>query len=421
MMIKNLPPRLAERGKIKIGMKGEKRKTQAGNEFQLPVKLDHFIVTTLEKDDRDNYKPDPEAVRLFGAKPTSLPIRLLFDDPHLDFASRYACYVGKTLFCSGDGVKATRQNGAGQIEVACPCERIQANFGGDKRGKPGCEPCKFNGALSCVIDGMPGVGGVWTFRTTAYNSVQNIMSALGQFKAITGGPIAGIPFNLVVRPKLVTSPTDGKTQTVYVVSIEYPGTMDELEEHGIKRLERRLKLGVQIRNLEAEVQRVLLPAPEQAVFDGETEDEVGAEFYPIDPETGEVLSPPAPASPPADPLMTDVTPPPTRVIDAAGDAAAGDAARRDRVADALSDEFAGADDHANENEAARWNKWLLEVGKRLAAAQTVEALAAVNAKVAERIADAPDDIREAFSRDYGRRLDQIRAAAGEDADRRTDA
>lgn len=49
MMLRNLAPRLAERGKIKIGIKGAKVTSRSGNEFQPPQKLDHFVVTTLER------------------------------------------------------------------------------------------------------------------------------------------------------------------------------------------------------------------------------------------------------------------------------------------------------------------------------------------------------------------------------------
>ena len=50
MTIKNgLTPRFAEVGKIKIGGKGETRKDKNGKDYQLPVRYDHFVVTTTEK------------------------------------------------------------------------------------------------------------------------------------------------------------------------------------------------------------------------------------------------------------------------------------------------------------------------------------------------------------------------------------
>jgi hypothetical protein len=292
-MIRNITPQLSERGKIKIGVKGRTVTSSRGNEFQPPQKLDHFVVTTLDRDETGNFVRDPEAHALYGEKPTSLPVRLLFDDPEGNFSSRYACFIGQKLWCAGDGVTATRQNGAGPVKVECPCERIQIDYTGKDR-------CKFNGALSVILDGMAGVGGVWKFRTTSYNSVTNIMSALAQIKLITGGPLAGIHLNLVLRPKIVASPTDGKMQTVYIVSLEYPGSMEELQELGMNRLRRQIEHRIEVRQLETQARKLLLPSP-SAVFDGETEDEIADEFYPpqdtthaatatIDPETGEVAS-----------------------------------------------------------------------------------------------------------------------------------
>ena len=46
---KGLNPRFAEVGKIKIGGKGETKKTSGGKDFQIPVRYDHFVVTTTER------------------------------------------------------------------------------------------------------------------------------------------------------------------------------------------------------------------------------------------------------------------------------------------------------------------------------------------------------------------------------------
>ena len=50
MGIKNLTPRLAEWGKIKIGAKGKMKTSNQGKQFAQPQKLDHFIITTMERD-----------------------------------------------------------------------------------------------------------------------------------------------------------------------------------------------------------------------------------------------------------------------------------------------------------------------------------------------------------------------------------
>jgi len=47
MAVKGLTPQLAERGKIKIGMKGEEKTSSQGKKFLQPVKLDHFLICTM--------------------------------------------------------------------------------------------------------------------------------------------------------------------------------------------------------------------------------------------------------------------------------------------------------------------------------------------------------------------------------------
>ena len=172
-MIKNLVPRLAERGKIKIGEKGEVRKSRDGKEFMLPKKLDHFIITTLHRDAAGRLMLDKELMARFtpkdNGKITELPIRLLYDDIELNFQTRYACYSGNKCWCSGDAETAQRLQNGKYIEVPCPCERREPTY----QGK---DICKANGTLSVLLQGVNRIGGVWKFRTTSYNTVQNILS-----------------------------------------------------------------------------------------------------------------------------------------------------------------------------------------------------------------------------------------------------
>lgn len=102
LSIKGLMPGLVERGKIKIGIKGRTTESGRGKEFQPPQKLDHFIVTTLQRAPDGNFVRDEAVHARIGDRPTEIPIRLLYDDSELDFQSRYVCFRGKTMWCSGD-------------------------------------------------------------------------------------------------------------------------------------------------------------------------------------------------------------------------------------------------------------------------------------------------------------------------------
>ena len=285
MMIKNLHPALTERGKIKIGMKGETRKASSGKSYQLPQKLDHFLVTTLFRDDTGNFKVDKEIMDKLGEKPTTIPIQLLYDDPNLNLQTRYAVYTGRQLWCSGDGETALRlkQGQRAREGVRCICERQDPSYEGQDR-------CKINGTLSVIIDGVPQIGGVWKFRTTSYNTVVGLMSSLALIRRMTGGILAGIPLQLTLSPKTVTSPADGKVQTVFVVGIEYHGTADELQAIGYDTANKNAIHAVKIETLEQEA-RKLLAAPADKVFASDDEDDLIDEFYP-----GQVLED-APARP----------------------------------------------------------------------------------------------------------------------------
>jgi len=287
-MIKGLIPSLPERGKIKIGVKGKMIRSQRGNEFQPPQKLDHFVVTTLQRGEDGNFVPDDTLMQRLGDKPTEIPVRLLYDDPTLNFPTRYACFVGRVLWCSGDGEVATRLTETPQDiasgtkqrprDVSCPCHRSDPAYTGKDK-------CKMNGSLSVLIEGAGGIGGVWKFRTTSYNSIVGIMSAMTFIRSLTGGVLANIPLKLRVQPKQTTAP-DGSQVVVYIVSLEFDGDMAGLQTiaHGIAL--DRAKMNVSIQHVEEEARRMLaLAGSANAPLPGDDADDIVEEFYPEQAES----------------------------------------------------------------------------------------------------------------------------------------
>lgn len=279
MMIKNICPGLAELGKIKIGNKGAMRQSQSGGTWQAPQKLDHFLITTMERGQDNNFVRDEQLHRLFGESPKSIPVRLIYDDISLNFSTRYICYYGKTVFCSGDGECAMRlqQDRKTYKQVSCPCERQDPKFAGDD-GK-GKGKCKINGILSVIIDGAQSVGGVWKFRTTSYNSVVGILSSLALIQRITGGRLAGIPLNMTVTPKTVQDPIQGSQQTIYVVGLSYAGGMEELRSTGYQIAMDEAKHGISMKQLEQDAMLLLSHTPTSGLGD-DAVDDVVEEFYP---------------------------------------------------------------------------------------------------------------------------------------------
>src|SRR5215471_18735532 len=294
-MIKGLTPRLPERGHVKIGELGDVRQSRRGNAYQLPMKLDHFRITTLDRDPKDNNFVIDKALyeRLeLPDEPTEIPVMLLFDDIGLNFPTRYAAYAGQKLWCPGDGESALRWSkvhGEAPMRepfpVRCPCHRIEANYEGKDR-------CKINGKLSFLIPGAGGVGGVWVFRTTSYNSVTGILSSLALIRNITGGILANIPLQLRVQKKLAQKPTDQSAVTIYVVTLEYPGDPTELMEAGHQIALHRAQTHMSIANIEEEARRSLpFLTDADAVLPGDVAADIVGEFY---PEQVEEEEPPPP-------------------------------------------------------------------------------------------------------------------------------
>jgi hypothetical protein len=239
-MIKNFIPRLAEIGKIKIGGKGEKRKSKGGKDYQLPVKFDHFVVTTMAKDNTDNFVQDKQLMELIKDNPKEIEVILPYDDIDLNFLTSYAFYVGKKCVCRGDGVDAERTTKDGKVsKIKCDtnnCEYIQ------------CEPakCKPNGILSCILPKANKVGGVYKFRTTSWYSVQNIISSLIYISTKTNGIIAGITLKLYLTEQNTKS--HGNVPVVNLMSCEGE---QKLLENVVVEIKRRNDFNINIKQIES--------------------------------------------------------------------------------------------------------------------------------------------------------------------------
>ncbi|MFW9605972.1 MAG: hypothetical protein ACMV0I_05405, partial [Pseudomonas sp.] len=137
--------------------------------------------------------------------------------------------------------------------------------------------CKLTGTLSVIITGAEVIGGAWKFRTTSYNSVVGILSSLSMIKTMSGGILAGIPLMMKLSPKSVTDPIGGSQQTVYVVSLEYRGSVQSLRELGYGIMLRNQQFGIKVAELEQQAK--LLIQHEADSYESEAEDIVG-EFFP---------------------------------------------------------------------------------------------------------------------------------------------
>lgn len=261
--IKGIEPQLCECGKIKIGKKGQSKKTSSGKNMRLPSKLDHFEVTTTEKDENGDFVLDQNIMAKIGDNCRELPVRLLHDNPEKNFMTSFAYYDSAACICRGDGEWAV--DASGEVIECDPevCPYFQK------------KKCKPNGILSVLLEDAPRVGGVYKFRTTGWNSIRNILSAMEFIKGLSGGVLAGLPLVLTVQPKTTVIPGTKTPTTIYTVNLEYQGSIGEMLNLAKVEAEQRIR-SAKIQNAIDEQDIALLQAPES------TEEclDVTEEFYP---------------------------------------------------------------------------------------------------------------------------------------------
>ncbi|MCK4525924.1 hypothetical protein KAW18_01030 [candidate division WOR-3 bacterium] len=264
-MIQNLKIKLLEIGKIKAGKLGQERRTKDGKStYRLPTKSDHFTITSTQRDETGNFAPDVELMKQIAevvGEPwdhlVTLPVYLIFNTIEENIYTTYACYKGRTRICTGDGVIATDLTTGEQVQ--CPCPRLDQDYKGPAK-------CKIYGRLSVVLANMNIVGGAWVYRTTSFNSVQDILGSLMLIQKIAGR-LSGIPLMLKLFPKTVQLPTG--QATVYTASLIYQGSPFALAETAKKCLM---------------LEHVESIAPDQTI-ETEEEAEIQEEFYPPETET----------------------------------------------------------------------------------------------------------------------------------------
>ncbi len=251
-MIKQLKPRLARLGLIKIGGKGEERTAQGGRKWRLPKKLDHFLITTNERTKAGDLIVDKEMMTKCAEvsgqpaeHPKKLDIYLLSDEVEENFQTGYACYMGSTRVCHGDGECAFRrvQKDKGvfsrefyPVKQGNECHDIDKGTTRPTIGiVGGCDPdtcyiytgkssnklvCKPYGRLSCMLAASPKLGGVYVFRTTSWNTISHITKAMEDIKYRCQGVLAGLPLTLVIHPRNVKPQGKDRSVVIYTVSLE---------------------------------------------------------------------------------------------------------------------------------------------------------------------------------------------------------
>ena len=213
--------RLQRIGNIKMGRKGKAR-PKAGGEgtFRLPEKFDHFEITTMERDENDDWKPDKDLIALLGKEPKAIPVMVPFDNIMDIFPHELAWWKLSRRMCHGNGIVGLRydEKTDKEVEMKCRCEMF-TGAGGKKR------VCKKSGILNVIITASGRIGGVYQLRTTSGTTISNIKASINLITSFTGGPVAGIPLMLTIQKQWAYPMVKGVKQKVYTrLDIRYCGS-----------------------------------------------------------------------------------------------------------------------------------------------------------------------------------------------------
>jgi len=217
----------------------------------------------------------------------SIPIRLMFNEPELNFRADYTLFDRQTgrPVCVGNGETCKRIGQDGIQTLPCPSpDACPLAKGG---------ACKPYGRLNVVIGDDDPLGS-FVFRTTGFNSIRTLAARLKYFQAISGNRLACLALELRLRGK---STRQSHGTPIFYVDITLRSGMS-VEENMLaaKQLdEARQAAGFDQRALDSAAQQGL----SNGAFEDNEEDSgaIADEFFP--------LTEPAPtASEPSPPQRT---------------------------------------------------------------------------------------------------------------------
>jgi len=281
-MLKGLaitPPVL---GRIAIGKVVER------NGKRLPEKDDQFTITS-QLQSKDGWIPHPldDSLRKQQAgKIRSIPVRLLFNEPDLNFRAEYSLFDRQTgrPVCVGNGETCKRRTQDGLVSLTCP-----APDGCDLARGGACKPY---GRLNVLIGDDDPLGS-FIFRTTGFNSIRTLAARLEYFKAVSGNRLACLPLELKLRGK---STRQSHGSAIYYVDLTLRA------EHSLEAAIQEAQRLDEQRQAAGFDQTALDQAARQGFSNGAFEDNeedgntVVEEFFPVEPtETSDTpLTPMAP-------------------------------------------------------------------------------------------------------------------------------
>lgn len=275
-MLKGLAITPPVAGRISIGRVTER------NGKRLPEKDDQFTITS-QVQHRHEWLLHPLNQTLRETNPEEklrrIPIRLMFNDPALNFRADYSLFDRSTgrPVCVGDGESCKRITNEGVQTLPCP--------GADTCTLAQHSGCKPYGRLTVQIDDGDNSDS-FIFRTTGFNSIRTLLARLHYFSAMSNNKLACLPLELRLRGKS-TRMSHGTAIFYADITLRSDMSMEEMLNAANSLHEQRLAAGFNQDALDAVARQGL----NNGLFE-EDEDDVASlveEFYPVsdtNPESG---------------------------------------------------------------------------------------------------------------------------------------
>ena len=159
-----MPTRPIEVGKIKIGTRGRARDTSGGGTSYIPERLDHFLITTLERGGDDGKGPflkDDAIHAVVGDKPRELFGYLMYPEIEQNLHTEMAVYKGRRRQWSCNGQRRIMRAGAHE-----PCQRER---------QCGCKPYS---RLHIQLNAASQMGGYYVLRSHGWGTTNNLQTVL---------------------------------------------------------------------------------------------------------------------------------------------------------------------------------------------------------------------------------------------------
>lgn len=238
-MIKGLALTPPVVGRISIGRIIEQ------NGKRLPQKDDQFTLTT-QVQHKEGWLLHPLDQQLREASPSKhnklqkIPVRLLFDQPDLNFRAEYSLFDRKTgrPLCVGNGSQCRRLTQEGLQQLDCPSP-TWCEF-----GKGGL--CKPYGRLNVLVapetQNTSDELGSFIFRSTGFNSIRTLAARLNYYQAVSGNRLSCLDLQLKIRGK---STTLSHRTPIFYVDLTLPDGLDLATaiQHAAERQSQRQAAG----------------------------------------------------------------------------------------------------------------------------------------------------------------------------------